>query len=50
MKKKVRISVAIDPELNEAMEERVYNKSKYIENLIYQDIAKVSDKVKNIIL
>lgn len=52
MKTKTRISASINKELFEIMELKFRNKSKYIENLIYQDLLKNSknEKIKKIII
>lgn len=39
-KKKVRISLTIDPEISKIIDENCRNKSRYIENLIYLDLIK----------
>jgi hypothetical protein len=39
-KKKVRISLTIDPEISKIIDENCRNKSRYIENLIYRDLIK----------
>ena len=39
-KKKVRITLTIDPEINKIIEDNCRNRSRYIENLIYVDLLK----------
>ena len=52
MKTKKKVSISLDRELDEILNEEFNNKSKYIEHLIYQDLLKNSknDKIKKIIL
>ena len=52
MKTKKKVSISIDRELDEVINEEFKNKSKYIEHLIYQDLLKNSknDKINKIIL
>lgn len=52
MKTKRKISISLDRELDEILNEEFNNKSKYIEYLIYQDLLKNSknDKINKIIL
>ena len=52
MKTKKKVSISIDRELDEIINEEFNNKSKYIEYLIYQDLLKNSknDKINKIIL
>lgn len=52
MKTKVRISIAVDRNLNNILDEEFSNKSKYIEWLIYQNLLENSknNKIKKIIL
>lgn len=50
---KTKRSISIDRNLDNILEEKIKNKSQYIEWLIYQDLKKnseYSDKIKNIIL
>jgi len=43
--------VSIDRKLDNLMNEKISNKSKYIEYLIYQDLSKLNDeRIKKIIL
>ena len=49
MKKKIR-SVSIDRKLDNYMDEKISNKSKYIEWLIYQDLKKNDEEIEKIIL
>jgi hypothetical protein len=50
-KTKTKITISIDKNLNDIMEEIISNKSKYIEWLIYQDLLKTdNDNIKKIIL
>jgi hypothetical protein len=39
-KKKVKVSITLNPELDKIMGELHRNKSKYIEHLIYKDLLK----------
>jgi hypothetical protein len=39
-KKKVRITLTIDPEINKVIENNCRNRSRYIENLICVDLLK----------
>jgi len=55
MEKKInknRISISIDKQLDDVLNEEFNNKSKYIEWLIYQDMLKNSknDKIKKILI
>ena len=52
MKTKKKVSIALNRELDEILNEEFNNKSKYIEYLIYQDLLKNSknDKINKIIL
>ncbi len=52
MKTKTRISISLNKELFEIIENEFKNKSKYIEHLIYQDLLKNSknERVKKIII
>ena len=36
--KKVKFTVSINPEIFKTVDDKVFNKSKYIEKLIYQDL------------
>ncbi len=47
---KRKISISINSEVYNYIEDRFENKSKYIENLIYLDILKCGKLKKNIIL
>lgn len=49
---KNRISISIDKELDNILNEEFNNKSKYIEWLIYQDMLKNSknDKIKKLLI
>jgi len=49
-KKKIKRTISIDRNLDNAMKEHIFNKSKYIEWLIYQDLKDKDDDIKNIIL
>lgn len=52
MKTKKKVSISIDRELDEVINEEFKNKSKYIEHLIYQDLLKntTNDRINKIIL
>ena len=52
MKTKKKVSISLDRELDEILNEEFNNKSKYIEYLIYQDLLKSSnnEKIKKIII
>ena len=52
MKTKRKISITLDRQIDEILNEEFNNKSKYIEHLIYQDLLKNSknDKINKIIL
>lgn len=52
MKTKRKISISLDRELDEILNEEFNNKSKYIEYLIYQDLQKSSnnERIKKIII
>lgn len=39
-KKKVKVSITLNPELDKIMGESHKNKSKYIEHLVYRDLLK----------
>jgi len=50
-KKRVKLNTTIDPEISKMLceyldENEIYNKSKYIEELIKQDLIK-NNKIKN---
>lgn len=49
---KTNITITLDKNLNEILNEEFGNKSKYIEWLIYQDMKQKSknEKIKNIII
>jgi metal-responsive CopG/Arc/MetJ family transcriptional regulator len=49
---KNRISISIDKQLDDILNEEFNNKSKYIEWLIYQDMLKNSknEKIKNLLI
>ena len=50
-KTKISRTVSIDRNLDNIMNEKIRNKSKYIEWLIYQDLKNTNDeRIKNIIL
>ena len=50
-KTKIARTVSIDRNLDNLMNEKISNKSKYIEYLIYQDLIKLNDdRIKKIIL
>ena len=50
-KTKIKRSVSIDRNLDNIMNEKIRNKSKYIEWLIYQDLKNIDDeRIKKIIL
>ena len=46
MKTKKKVSISLDRELDEILNEEFNNKSKYIEYLIYQDLLKSSNNDK----
>jgi hypothetical protein len=46
MKKKSKISISLDKNLNDILDKEFSNKSKYIEYLIYQDMLKCSNNKK----
>ena len=52
MKTKKKLSITLNRELDEILNEEFNNKSKYIEHLIYKDLLKNSknEKINNIIL
>jgi hypothetical protein len=51
IKTKIARRVSIDRNLDNLMNEKISNKSKYIEYLIYQDLSKLNDeRIKKIIL
>ena len=52
MRKKLKISISLDKNLNDILDTEFSNKSKYIEYLIYQDMKKNSknEKIKDIII
>lgn len=53
MKTKIKRSISVDKNINDIMNEKITNKSKYIEWLIYQDIKEhMSDdeRIKKIII
>jgi hypothetical protein len=52
MKTKKKLSVTLDKQIEEILNEEFNNKSKYIEWLIYQDLLKNSknDKIKTILI
>ncbi len=52
MKTKTRISISLNKELLEIIEDNFRNKSKYVENLIYKDLLINSEniRIKKIIL
>ena len=49
-KTKTKITISVNKDLNDLMEETICNKSKYVEWLIFQDLLKSYDDVKKIIL
>lgn len=51
-KTKKKVSITLDRQIDEILNEEFNNKSKYIEHLIYQDLLKNSknDKINKIIL
>ena len=50
-KTKINRTVSIDKNLDNIMNDKIKNKSKYIEWLIYQDLKNINDdRIKNIIL
>jgi hypothetical protein len=51
-KSKNRMSISIDKQLDDILNDEFNNKSKYIEYLIYQDLLKKSknDKIKIILI
>ena len=50
-KTKINRTVSIDRNLDNIMNEKIRNKSKYIEWLIYQDLKNINDdRIKKIIL
>ena len=40
VKSKVKISIALDKEIKDYLEDNFQNKSKYIEHLIFEDLIK----------
>lgn len=51
IKSKIKITISIDRNLNDAMNESLFNKSKYIEWLIYQDLKKHKiEKIKDLMI
>ena len=52
MKTKKKVSITLDRQIDEILNEEFNNKSKYIEHLIYQDLLKNSknEKINKIIL
>lgn len=52
MKTKTRISLHMNKELYDIIENKFGNKSSYIENIIYEDLLKKSknEKIKDIII
>lgn len=52
MKTKKKISITLDKQIEEILNEEFNNKSKYIEWLIYQDLLKNSknEKIKKILI
>ena len=50
-KTKINRTVSLDRNLDNIMNEKIRNKSKYIEWLIYQDLKNINDdRIKKIIL
>ena len=50
-KTKINRAISIDRNLDDMMNEKIKNKSKYIEWLIYQDLKKLDDeRIKKIML
>ncbi|MCK9416921.1 hypothetical protein M0Q97_09715 [Candidatus Dojkabacteria bacterium] len=47
---KTKRTISIDKNLNDIMEVKIKNKSKYIEWLIYNDIKLFDDRIKKIII
>jgi hypothetical protein len=52
MKTKKKLSITLSKQIEEILNQEFYNKSKYIEWLIYQDLLKnsKSDKIKTILI
>lgn len=52
MKTKKKVSITLDRQIDEILNEEFNNKSKYIEHLIYQDLLKNSknEKINKIII
>jgi hypothetical protein len=52
MKTKKKLSITLDKQIGEILNEEFNNKSKYIEWLIYQELLKNSknDKIKTILI
>jgi hypothetical protein len=46
---KTKRTISIDRHLDNIMNEKIINKSKYIEWLIYQDLKKSYERIKKII-
>ena len=46
MKTKKKVSITLDRQIDEILNEEFNNKSKYIEHLIYQDLLKNSKNEK----
>ena len=51
-KTKTIISISVDKNMNDIINEKIINRSKYVEWLIYQDLKSSmdEDKMKNIII
>jgi hypothetical protein len=52
VKTKIKISISIDRNLDDKINEEFVNKSKYVEWLIYQDLKKYSknEKINKIVI
>jgi hypothetical protein len=52
IKTKVKLSISIDKKLDNIMNEEFFNKSRYIEWLLYQDLLKNSknEKINKIVI
>lgn len=49
-KTKINRTVTIDRKLDNILKEKISNKSKYIEWLVYQDLKRTDEEVEKIIL
>lgn len=51
IKSKIKITISIDKNLNNVMSESLFNKSKYIEWLIHQDLKEHRiEKIKDLMI